>query len=331
MPAAPAISVIIPALDAEPTLERTLAAVLAQDPGVAFETIVVDDGSTDRTTEIVERHGPDVRLVRTSGREGPGAARNHGVEASSASLLAFTDADCFPAPGWLRALLDGFARADLIQGSVQPDPTAPRSPFDRSVEVSESRGLFETANVAVRRSTFEATGGFRDWSLARPRRMGPDRRRGRARRTPIGEDTVFAWETRRRGARTAFIAEARVFHAVIPGSLADDIADRWHWGSDLPGVVDQVPELRDGAMYRRWFFHARTADFDFAMAAIALALTTRRWWPLIGTLRYARWMRSESMGSGLSRALMAGGVAVGDAVTAAALVRGSLRWRTLLL
>ena len=226
----PQVSVIVPARDAAPTIARTLEAVTGQDLAGAFEVLLVDDGSTDETLAIAERWAPRIRVIRSEVSRGPGAARNLGADQARAPVLAFTDSDCFPTPGWLtagvRAINDG---ADLVQGAVRPDPSVPRTPFDRTVVVERDAGLYPTANIFVRRELFTSLGGFRDWLLEHEQRIGrrryapPDRRRARTARTPIGEDTLFAWGGRRRGARTAFAPEALVHHAVVPGRLWDDV------------------------------------------------------------------------------------------------------------
>lgn len=336
---APAVSVIIPARDAAPTLEQTLRALAAQELDEPFEVLVVDDGSTDDTAAIAARWAPQVRLVRSPVSGGPGAARNRGAAAAGAPVLAFTDADCFPAPGWLaaglRAVRDG---ADLVQGAVAPDPAAARTPFDRTVIVAADNGLYPTANLFVRRELFGAVGGFRDWLLDHERRTGRrrltplDRRRARAARTPIGEDTLFAWEARRRGASPTFAPDALVHHAVVPGRLWDEILDRWHWARDMPGVAGLVPELRDTCFHRRWFFSRKTARFDVALGAVALALVTRRPLALVAAWPYADWILTEARRMGGDSGLRHGlGSPVSDAVTLVALVCGSVAWRTCLL
>ena len=84
----PVVSVIIPARDAAPTLERTLAALSDQTIGADFEVVVVDDGSRDRTPEIARAHGSFVRLVSNPESLGPGAARSRGEAASVRQLAA---------------------------------------------------------------------------------------------------------------------------------------------------------------------------------------------------------------------------------------------------
>jgi glycosyltransferase involved in cell wall biosynthesis len=330
----PAVSVIIPARDAAPTLERTLAALSAQTIGDAFEVVVVDDGSRDRTPEIARAHGSFVRLVSNSESGGPGAARNRGVQEAAAPVLAFTDADCFPTPGWLAAGLEMVGQADLVQGPVAPDPTVARTPFDRSVVVERGGGFFPTANLFVRRPVFDAVGGFRDWVLEERghRQWATDRRRARASRTPIGEDTLFAWTALRQGARSAFAPEAIVHHAVVPGSVRDDVADRWHWARDMPGLARLVPELRDGTFHRHVFFNEVTAKFDYALAGLAAAAVTRRSCWLLATVPYLRHVRNHARQWPASDQLSyLAGAPIVEAATLAALLSGSLAWRSVVL
>ena len=63
-PRAPAVSVIVPAHNAERTLARTLAALAGQDLSEPYEVIVVDDGSADATAVLAERAGESVRVIR---------------------------------------------------------------------------------------------------------------------------------------------------------------------------------------------------------------------------------------------------------------------------
>jgi glycosyltransferase involved in cell wall biosynthesis len=343
MPEAPAISVIIPARDAEPTLDRTLTSVCEQQLDRAFEVLVVDDGSRDETAAIARRYEPLVSVINLEKSGGPGAARNRGVNAARAPALAFTDADCFPRPSWLARGLDALEQAELVQGRVEPDPAVPRTPFDRSLSVEHDGGFYQTANLFVRREAFEAVGGFTDWALEQPgrRRWSVDRRRGRATRTPIGEDTQFAWAAVRMGRRSAFASDAVVYHAVVPGGVRDALADRWHWSRDMPGLARLVPELRPAVFYRHWFFAHWTAQFDLAVAGLAAALLTQRKLCLLAAVPYLERVYGEaatyragtdSAAEGLRRAtLHAAGAPVVSAATLAGFIAGSVAWRSLVL
>jgi glycosyltransferase involved in cell wall biosynthesis len=328
------VSVIIPARDAAPTLERTLRALEAQKLDRGFEVIVVDDGSRDETAAIARRYDGLVRLIRNEDSRGPGAARNRGAEEARGPMLAFTDADCFPTPGWLAHGLDALAHADLVQGRVEPDPTAQRTPFDRTLSVESDSGFYQTANLFARRETFEALGGFRDWVLeARPdRRWSQDTRRGRAARTPIGEDTDFAWRARRLSAVVGFSTDALVHHAVVPGTVSDAMADRWHWSRDMAGMTRLVPELRRTAYYRRVFFNQVSARFDLALAGLAIAMITREAGWTVAGMPYIRHLRAVSSQWGRAEAITyILGAPLVDAVTMAGLITGSLTWRSLVL
>lgn len=87
----PRISCIIPAWNAEATLERSIASVVAQSLP-PFEIIVVDDGSADGTARIAERHPAITRVVRQE-NAGPDAARCRGVAEATGEFIAMLDAD----------------------------------------------------------------------------------------------------------------------------------------------------------------------------------------------------------------------------------------------
>jgi glycosyltransferase involved in cell wall biosynthesis len=94
----PLVSVIVPVYNGERHLRDALESILAQDYR-PIEVIVVDDGSTDRSAEIV-RQFSEIRLI-SQPNQGPAAARNRGILASRGSLIAFLDQDDLWVPGKL--------------------------------------------------------------------------------------------------------------------------------------------------------------------------------------------------------------------------------------
>lgn len=100
------VSVVMPAWNAAATIERSIESVLTQDHA-HLELVVVDDGSTDATADIVTRLATGdarVRLLRQA-NAGVAAARNAGIAAASGRYLAFLDSDDWWYPGKLRRQL----------------------------------------------------------------------------------------------------------------------------------------------------------------------------------------------------------------------------------
>jgi glycosyltransferase involved in cell wall biosynthesis len=105
--ATPLLSVLIPCWNAATTIERALASVL-EERGVPLECVVIDDGSTDGTAEIVAAmaaRDPRIVLVRLPGNAGVSAARNAGLAVAQGAWLTFVDADDRLLPGAVTALM----------------------------------------------------------------------------------------------------------------------------------------------------------------------------------------------------------------------------------
>lgn len=301
-------TVVIPARDAAATLPHTLRALDAQDTEQAFDVIVVDDDSTDATAAIAESGRATV--LRRRPAQGPAAARNAGAGAASGDVLAFTDADCRPAPDWLRAAVAALADADLVLGPVVPVPGEWVGPFHRSLFVSAPSPLFESANLVVRRELFERLGGFQGG-------VGPH----------TGEDTRFGWAAIRSGARIRFAREAVVRHEVFARGPRAFVTQRRTLGL-FPRLARDVPELRRHFFYAGVFLNRRTAAFDLALAGVAAAVLLRRPPALTAALPYATLAARHARRWGLRRApeVLAVSLAA-DAVGALTLLCASARTR----
>ena len=316
----PQVSVVVPARNAAALLPRLFAAVDRTTFAGPWEVVVVDDASTDATAELAAEWG--ARVVRLESQSGPAMARNAGIAAARASLIAFTDADCEPEPEWLSALTEALANADIASGPVRPVPGADGGPFARTVSTGPGSPLFETANLGVRREVIERVGGFEPFKPVPGVRTGlrPTVEQGH-----FGEDAVFGWRARRAGARIAFADNALVHHAVFPRGPRAYIAEHWR-RRFFPALVREVPELRS-RLPLRVFLTRETALFDLAVAGVGGSVLSRRRAPLVATLPYLvrrlEWRRS------VARRNLA--VVVADIVGFAALVRGSAAARRLLL
>lgn len=313
------ISVITPARNASATLPALLDALLALErpAGAELEFILVDDGSCDDTARIARGHPAGVRVLDGAAR-GPAAARNAAAAVARGEVLAFTDADCAPTPGWLVAGLAALdAGADVVQGAVVPPPGAHVGPFDRTVRVGQMTALYETANLLMRRDLFDRLGGFESWL-------------GTSTGKELGEDVWLGWRAVRAGADVRFDERAVVHHAVFPGTPWSFAAERAR-RRFFPPLVARIPELRSAFCYGRWFLSRRTAEYDLAVVGVLTAAGTRRPWPLMLVVPYGRRVARRACVWGRRAPLVAAADVVADTIGCGALLAGSVTARTPLL
>ena len=95
----PTVGVIIPAYNCDRYIVQAVESVLAQQD-CQYEIIVIDDGSTDLTEQVLEPYKDRIRYIKQE-NQGVAAARNHGIARARASLIAFLDADDYFLPGKL--------------------------------------------------------------------------------------------------------------------------------------------------------------------------------------------------------------------------------------
>ena len=325
-PDPPTVSVVLPVRNRRDLLGRALDALDLQT-FTDFEVVVVDDGSTDGSGELAAARtvaGRAVLVVPAAG-DGAVAARTLGVRRATGRILAFTDSDCEPSPQWLdEAVRAVDAGADLVNGRTVP--ARPPLPLERSMESGEE-GLYPTCNLVVRRSSFDAVGGF-DHDAGGRWGFRPDRR---SKGDGFGEDTILAWELIRSGATARYVPNAIVRHSVFPPDAVDTLS-RTARVAAFPAMLRDIPELRPTMLRWGWQLGARTR---LPLYALLVAALTRRW-PLIAAA--AAWwvgLRLHELRrfpiSWRRRAAVVP-VELGiDVITAGALAVGSVRSRHLVL
>lgn len=174
----PRVTVIIPHLNTPEALAKCLDSVLSQtlDHGEA-EIIVVDNGSREPLASVQAAY-PGVRwLVELE--PGPGPARNLGISAARSDTLAFIDADCRAAPGWLQAAVDavestpgdavvgGDVRIDFVDPAHLTGIEAYEAVFGfRQKMYIEERRFSVTANLAMAKPVHAAVGPFAGIAVA---------------------------------------------------------------------------------------------------------------------------------------------------------------------
>ena len=168
------ISVVIPAYNSRETIENCVTQVI-ETGYTPLEIIVVDDASTDETTEIVskmiKRHPGLIRLIDLNKNAGPAHARNIGAESSSGDYIFFNDSDTAMLPDALEVFSKTILGADVVSGiyhwePVNNEPVAWYFSFLKYVTFS-NQGIFEYYNIngpvaGIRRESFFDAGGFDD-------------------------------------------------------------------------------------------------------------------------------------------------------------------------
>jgi GT2 family glycosyltransferase len=198
----PRLSIVVPTFRRPDLLARCLDALVHQNLD-SYEVIVADDAALDSTREQIEalKACVPVRYVAVTGNHGPAAARNAGWRAARGEVVAFTDDDTIPDPGWAAAGLGAFDR-DPTLAAATGRTEVPLPPRPTDYERNES-GLataeFITANCFVRRSVLEEVGGF-------------DERF----RIAWREDSDLHFELIERGRKIVKVPEAVVVHPVRP-------------------------------------------------------------------------------------------------------------------
>jgi glycosyltransferase involved in cell wall biosynthesis len=210
---APAISVIISTWNRRDLLRKTLDSLANQTlPASRFETIVVDNGSTDGTSRMLEEMQARLpfRLIcrRLEKNVGPGVARNEGTRLARSGIYALTDSDCQACPRWLELAVAAFQADPELGFLTGPTINAPgqRTRFF-SVGGAGCKGedpIYPAANVVYRARVFTDAGQFdpTTWICD----AGP---------TPLSfEDVDLAWRVKERGYRNLFLEDLVVYHEV---------------------------------------------------------------------------------------------------------------------
>jgi mycofactocin glycosyltransferase len=199
----PPVTVVVPVRNRPRELADCLVSLTRVCYQGPLEVVVVDDAS-DPPAAVPE----GIRLIRLQRPIGPAGARNAGAAQCCTDLVAFLDSDCIAEPDWLESLVPELADPAVVAAGGRVLPTSERSWLERYEAVRSPLDLgptpaaarpkapvpyLVTANLVVRRSVFEATGGF-DPALR------------------CGEDVDLCWRLYSAGHRLAYQPAGRVHH-----------------------------------------------------------------------------------------------------------------------
>lgn len=197
------ISCIVPTFDSATYLPAALETILGQTDR-RTEIIVVDDGSTDHTPEVLRRFADRVRAVRQANR-GVAAARNRGLELASGDFVAFLDADDLWYPETLERLRSRF----LVRGALdicvghfrnfwEPELAAEERRFRGHPMAGPTPG-YATPVLLARRSAFRRVGAFDE-------------------RLRVGETSEWFMRAARKGVRIELIPDVLLLRRLHPGN-----------------------------------------------------------------------------------------------------------------
>jgi glycosyltransferase involved in cell wall biosynthesis len=171
---APALSLVICTRNRAHRLDRTLAAVASIETSHPWEVVVVDNASTDQTSQVVERARGTSRVQMELVHEpeaGVSRARNAGWRSASGEIVAYVDDDCYPAPDFVNRVVECFEGDPLlgyVGGAVLPfdENAAPvtivagTTPFEIRAGGFVTPGLMICANLAFRHRALAEIEGF---------------------------------------------------------------------------------------------------------------------------------------------------------------------------
>lgn len=240
--AAPDVSVIVATYNRCDTVRKTIESLLRQEcDGFTYEVIVVDNNSTDDTRQTLAdlraQPGSENLHYFFEPQQGVSYARNAGITAARAPILAFTDDDIKPANDWVKSIHESFKRfprADCIGGKVLPEPGTEFPAWltsqhwtplalmdlgDEPIELNVNTGAgLVGANLAVRAVALRNVGSFR-----------PQLQRVKG---GIGslEDHELQLRLSAAGKRLLYVPELVVYAQVFAERLTKNYHRRWYCG-----------------------------------------------------------------------------------------------------
>ena len=275
------VSVIVPTFNRSTSVRALLDDLSAQQaPDLAWEALIVDNGSSDDTHAVVEAKVRTDRRFRYIHEPRPGAshARNSGIAAASAPILAFIDDDVRPRCDWIAAIAAAFTahpEVDCIGGRIEPrwPRTPPRwltpahwAPLalqfgrgnSRYLDRDHASACLVTANFACRAAVFREIGGFSPAFMR-------------------DEDREFNLRMWRAGKRGMYLDTVGAYAEVQPERLEKRYHRRWYHVTgasharlryrdiiDIDGRIDDTLSSRahaflgvPGFLYREMLLHVR--------------------------------------------------------------------------
>ena len=277
------VSVVIPVYNAIEHLGDLLSELAKQDFQGDWEIVVADNGSTDGSSEEVERRRPELpplRFVDASAQRGAAYARNVGVAHANGDLLLFCDADDLVSRGWVRHMAEAanggagllLCSDDVLDNQGAWKPPRKRIDWDSFSFLPWGRGTC----IGTTKEAFDRVHGFDTYLLA-------------------GEDVDFCWRVQLAGFRCELVPGAVAYYRLRENSRAL-LRQQFRFGRATVLLHKRFrpdgkprPRLRQVARGYAWSLTRLPFLLSSRRRHIWIILTMQRLGRLWGTVRYRVW------------------------------------------
>lgn len=287
-------------------------------PPEVFELCVVDDGSRDDTARVLAdlaaRTDVVLRAWSLPDQRGPAAARNVAWRAAGAPVVAFTDDDCLPCPGWLAAGLALAGDGRVVIGRTCPNPAQRHrlGPYSQTLVTNDHR-YFQLANAFYGTADLARAGGLDEAFTG-----------------PCGEDIDLGLRVTGLGTEPVFAGKARVYHDISDSDFP--AAAKRVWGStDIARVLAKHPVAGREYLWLRWFWSPADLSVLVALVGLVLARRVSAAAVLVGPWLYQRGLTRPLHYRRSVRLTSLPGAFALDVLTVAAMLRGGLGHRVMVL
>lgn len=244
----PLVSVVVAAYCEEAVIERTLAALLAMDYP-RYEIVIVDDGSSDRTAEILRPYAKarKIRLVEKVINEGKAMALNDAIPITRGDIVCIVDADIQPQPDTLRHLIPHFAHGRVAAVAGNPQVTNTGSLLAK-VQATEFASIVSVLRRAQRvwgriLTVSGAICAFRKGAMVDVGLFDPEM---------ATEDIALTWKLQRKFYDVRYEPRA-VVAMQVPETLTGLYHQRRRWATGLAQVLRRnAPMFGDWRTRRLW-------------------------------------------------------------------------------